>query len=218
MVETQVVDVGPWSLTVQRGDSRERIEAHNVIWAAGVRAIPLGPGLGVETDDAGRVVVGDDLTIAGHPNVFVVGDLARRIDPKSGVMVPGAAPGALQMGRFAGRTIAAEINAGGERAPSRGVFVYRDKGSMATIGRNRAVAQIKGFRFGGRLAFLVWALIHIVSLIDFRARLLTLAEWVWLYFFYERGVRLITGGSMPGPVEPPSVERLVEAAGDEPDR
>jgi NADH dehydrogenase len=107
------------------------------------------------------------------------------------------------MGRFAGRTIAEEARSGAR--PARRVFVYRDKGSMATIGRARAVADIHGLRFGGLLAFLMWALIHILFLIEFRNRVTTLAEWIWLYFFYERGVRLITGkGRAPRPVKPHS--------------
>ena len=195
MIGTRVVDVDERSLTVERGGRTERIEANNVIWAAGVAAVPLGARVGAQTDAVGRITVGDDLAVPGHPNVFVVGDLAHRVDPVSGIPVPGVAQGAMQMGRFAGRIIAAEIAASlrGGPAPPRGVFVYRDKGAIATIGRNRAVAEVKGWKFGGRLAFIVWGLIHIYFLIDFRRRLLTLAEWIWMYFFYERGVRLITG-------------------------
>jgi NADH dehydrogenase len=201
----RVVEVDPRGVAVDRAGQRTRIDANNVIWAAGVEAVALGRKLGVETDRAGRVVVRDDLTIPGHSNVFVVGDLARRIDPKSGEPVPGVAQGALQMGRFAGRAIRAETRAAarGAARPKRGIFVYRDKGSMATIGRAKAVAEIHGLHFGGMLAFLLWALIHILFLIDFRNRITTLAEWIWLFFFYERGVRLITGeGRAPRPVRP----------------
>ena len=212
MLETRVVGVDPGSLTVEREGQRERIEANNVIWAAGVRATALGGKVGAETDALGRVVVGDDLSIPGHPNVFVVGDLAHRVDPGSGEPVPGVAQGALQMGRFAGRTIAREIAArrAGRPPPKRGVFHYRDKGSLATIGRNRALADIRGFRFGGILAFVVWALVHIFALIDFRHRLYALLEWTWMYVFYERGVRLITGSDrVPRPVRPAEDERRV---------
>lgn len=205
MTDTRVIDVDERGLTVERRDRTERIDAHNVIWAAGVAAVPLGACLGAETGSAGRIKVGDDLSVPGHPEIFVVGDLAHRIDPRTGALVPGVAQGALQMGRFAGRVISAEVTAlaRGRPAPRRGVFIYRDKGSMATIGRNRAVADIKGFRFGGRLAFLVWGVVHILSLIEFRQRLLTLAEWIWMYVFYQRGVRLITGvGTDPRPVSP----------------
>ncbi len=209
LLETRVVDVDEGGLTVQRDGGSQRIDASNVIWAAGVKAVPLGRMLDVETDEAGRIVVGDDLTVPGHPDIFVVGDLAHRVDPVRGGPVPGVAQGAIQMGRFAGQAIAARITAGARgRPPPRSVFVYRDKGSMATIGRNRAVAQIGGVRFGGRLAFLAWALIHIFFLIEFRQRLLTLAEWIWMYFFYERGVRLITGGhAVARPVAPQRKER-----------
>ncbi len=203
MTGTRVVAVDERGLTVEQGDRTERIDAHNVIWAAGVEAVPLGACLGAETDSAGRITVGDDLSVPGHPEVFVVGDLAHRLDPRTGAPVPGVAQGALQMGRFVGRVIAGEVAAlaRGRPLPTRSVFVYHDKGSMATIGRNRAVADIKGFKFGGRPAFIVWGLVHIFSLIDFRQRLLTLVEWIWMYVFYQRGVRLITGeGSVPRPV------------------
>ncbi len=210
MTRTRVVDVGERNLTVERSGQTERIEANNVIWAAGVAAVPLAAALGVGTDPLGRITVGDDLALSGHPNVFVIGDLAHRVDPVTGMPVPGVAQGALQMGRFAGRTIAAEIATlqRGHAAPPRRVFVYRNKGAIATIGRNRAVADIKGWRLSGRLAFLAWGLIHILSLIDFRTRLLTLAEWIWMYFFYERGVRLITGDE--------AVPRPVDGSGDSP--
>ncbi len=196
MTGTRVVDMGEQSLTVERDGQTERIEANNVIWAAGVAAVPLAASVGTKTDPVGRITVADDLAVPGHPNVFVVGDLAHRVDPVSRMPVPGVAQGAMQMGRFAGRTIAAQLVASerGQTPPPRGVFVYRNKGAMATIGRNSAVVDVKGLKFGGRLAFIVWGLIHIYFLIDFRRRLLTLAEWIWMYVFYERGVRLITGG------------------------
>ncbi len=208
MLEARVVAVDATGLEVERGGKKDRINANNVIWAAGVKAVPLGARLGAPADGAGRIVVGDDLTVPGHRNVFAVGDLARCTDPATGAPVPGVAQGAMQMGRYAGRTIAAELRAIrlGRAAPQRPHFAYRDKGSLATIGRNRAVADIRGLRFGGRLAFLVWALIHVVSLIDFRQRFLTLAEWTWMYFFYQRGVRLITGrDSVPHPRSPRSL-------------
>ncbi len=204
MTGTRVVDVDEHGLTVEQRERTRRIDAHNVIWAAGVAAVPLGASLGAETDSAGRIKVVDDLSVPGHPEIFVIGDLAHRIDPRTDALVPGVAPAALQMGRFAGRVIAAEITALARRrsVPQRGVFTYRDKGSLATIGRNRAVADIGGFKFGGRLAFIVWGLIHILSLIDFRQRLLTLAEWTWMYVFYQRGVRLITGVPHERPAAP----------------
>jgi NADH dehydrogenase len=167
--------------------------------------------LGIEPMLDTLVVDDDDLTVPGHPWVFVVGDLAHRIDARTGELVPGVAQGAIQTGRFAGRTIAAEIEALGRGlpAPERGVFVYVDKGSMATIGRNKAVADLKGLKLGGIPAFLAWAFIHVLFLIGFPKRLATLAEWTWMYFFYDRGVRLITGEQhVPKPVKLPPDPRL----------
>lgn len=191
----RVIAVDEAGLTAETPDGPLRIDADNVIWAAGVKANSLGAALHTELDRLGRVVVGDDLTIAEHPEIFVVGDLARRQDPVSGELVPGVAQGALQMGKFAGETIAAEVEARSRdrRAPNRRVFVYRDKGSMAIIGKNRAVAEIGRLRFGGVFAFLIWAVVHIWSLIGFRRRLVVFTEWVWQYLFHARGVRLITG-------------------------
>ena len=206
IVETRVTDVDEFGLTAKTPQGELLIEANNVIWAAGVRASSLGESLGVELDRAGRVVVGDDLTIPGHPEVFVVGDLAHRIDPESGEPVPGVAQGALQMGTFAGRTVAADLEArlAGQPAPARGVFVYDDKGALAIIGKNRAVAEIGRLRFGGFLAFLIWAFVHIISLIGFRRKLVVFTEWLWQYLFHSRGVRLITGEErLPRSVEPP---------------
>ena len=204
-LETRVVDVGAEGLTVAQGDDHQCIAAHNIIWAAGVRAVGLAERIGTPTDAAGRLEVGDDLTVPGHPEVFVAGDLAMRIDPNTNRPVPGVAPAAMQMGRFVGKTITAEAEARvrGVTPPSRRKFVYVDKGNMATIGRNRAVADIRGLRFGGILAFLLWAFVHVLFLVDFRRKFATFLEWVWMYFFYERGVRLITGeGRVPRPRRP----------------
>jgi NADH:ubiquinone reductase (H+-translocating) len=160
--------------------SGERIDAGTVLWAAGVEASPLGAMLG-EVDRAGRVVVAPDLSVPGHPEVFVVGDLAS-VDG-----VPGVAPAAMQMGRHAGRVIAT-----GEREP----FHYKDKGSLATIGRARAVADIRGLRFSGFPAWFAWLAIHIFYLIGFRNRFFVLAGWAWHYLTFRRGARIITG--VPG--------------------
>jgi len=206
MLETRVVGVDETGLTVQRPSGTERIAANNVIWAAGVKASPCGGLLGAPMDRTGRVVVGDDLTIPDHPEVFVVGDLAHRIDPRTEALVPGVAQGGIQMGHFAGRTIAAEIAAKGTNRPTppRSVFAYNDKGSLATIGKNRAVADIRGLRFGGILAWLAWALVHVFFLIGFRRRLLAMTEWLWMYVTGGRGVRLITGANrLPRPLKPP---------------
>lgn len=157
--------------------SGERIEAGTVLWAAGVQASPVGKMLG-EVDRAGRVRVESDLAVPGRPEVFVVGDLAAVEG------VPGVAPAAMQMGRHVGHMLKS-----GEREP----FRYRDKGSLATIGRARAVADIKGLRFGGFLAWLAWLAIHIFYLIGFRNRVLVLIGWAWHYLTFRRGARIITG-------------------------
>lgn len=160
----------------------ERIEAGTVLWAAGVQASPLGEMLGAETDRTGRVVVDDDLSIPGHPEVFVVGDLAAVEG------VPGVAPAAMQMGRFAALTILDDL-AGRQRAS----FRYRNKGSLATIGRARGVADFGRIRFGGFFAWFAWLAVHIFYLIGFRNRFFVLAGWAWHYLSFKRGARIITG-------------------------
>ena len=157
--------------------SGQRIEAGTVLWAAGVQASSIGRMLG-EVDRAGRVMVEPDLSLPGHPEVFVAGDLAAVEG------VPGVAPAAMQMGRHVGRLIASR-----ELRP----FRYEDKGSLATIGRARAVADIKGFRFSGFLAWFAWLAIHIFYLIGFRNRFFVLAGWSWHYLTFRRGARIITG-------------------------
>ena len=163
-----------------------RLEARTVLWAAGVSASPLAASLGVTLDGAGRVEVKPDLSVPGHPNAFVVGDLARI--PFGGSLVPGVAPAAIQQGRHAAINIRRSV-AGRPTLP----FVYRDKGSLATIGRAAAVAEIGRLRFGGFLAWLAWLLIHIFYLIGFRNRLWVMAGWAWSYVTFRRGARLITG-------------------------
>jgi NADH dehydrogenase len=162
----------------------ERIEAGNVFWAAGVKASPLGAQLG-ETDRSGRVTVEPDLSLPGHPEVFVAGDLA--VVPG----VPGVAPAAMQMGTHAGRIIGAAVT-GSPQPP----FHYRNKGSLATIGRARAVADFPRIDFGGFPAWVAWLAIHVFYLIGFRNRLLVLLSWAWSYLTFRRGARIITG--VPG--------------------
>jgi NADH:ubiquinone reductase (H+-translocating) len=169
---------------VQLGD--ERLDAHTVIWAAGVAASPLAQTLGVPLDRAGRVVVEPDLSIPGHPEVFVLGDLAAHV--QEGKPLPGVAPAAMQTGRYAARRILDAIQ-GRATKP----FRYVDKGSLATIGRASAVAEIGRLKLSGFPAWAAWLLIHIFFLIGFRNRFFVLAEWAWIYFTYERGARLITG-------------------------
>lgn len=180
--EAMVEEIDTDGVTLAGGD---RIEAGTVLWAAGVRASSLGALLGVETDRSGRVPVESDLSVPGHPEVLVLGDLAAIQG------VPGVAPAAMQMGRHAARVIRADL-VGAERPG----FRYSDKGSLATIGRARAVADIRGWRFGGILAWVAWLAIHIFYLIGFRNRFFVLAGWAWHYLTFKRGARIITG--LPG--------------------
>lgn len=163
------------------------IPSHTIVWAAGNEASPLGRQLGVPTDRAGRVLVNPDLTIPGHPDIFVIGDLAN-FKQKDGSSLPGVSPVAIQQGKRAARNILAQIE-GRPMTP----FHYFDKGSMATIGRRAAVADIRGVRFNGVLAWLAWLFVHLVFLIGFRNRVLVLLQWTWSYVNYYRGARLITG-------------------------
>jgi len=163
----------------------ESIEAATVIWAAGVAASPVGVTLGVPTDRAGRVIVQPDLTIPGHSDVFVIGDLASFTGP-NGKPLPGVAQVAIQMGKHA----AANIRRAIERQPYR-PFVYRDLGNLATIGRASAIADFGWLRLKGWLAWLVWLFVHIFNLIGFRNRIVVLIQWAWAYFSYQRAIRLI---------------------------
>jgi NADH dehydrogenase len=164
----------------------EQVPAHNVFWAAGVAASPLGASLGVKLDRAGRVLVNNDCSIPGHPEVFVVGDLAHFV--QDGKMLPGVCQTAMQMGKHAARSINCDLR----KAPRR-AFRYFDKGNMATIGRAAAVADIRGLKFGGWIAWLLWVFIHILYLIGFRNRILVMVQWAWAYIGQRRSNRLITG-------------------------
>ena len=165
----------------------ERIAAGTVLWAAGVELSPLARSLGVPLDRARRAIVNADLTIPGHPEVFVIGDLAACRDA-AGRLLPGLAPVAIQQGEYAARAVMRSVR-GEARAP----FRYRDKGTMATIGRNAAVVDLGRLRFSGYPAWLVWCFIHILWLIGFRNRFLVMIEWAWAYLRFECSARLITG-------------------------
>jgi NADH dehydrogenase len=158
-----------------------------ILWAAGVAASPLGKRLGASTDRAGRVLVNPDLSLPGHPEIFVIGDLAALKD-ETGQMVPGVAPAAIQQGKSAARNIARDL----EGKP-RQQFHYLNKGSLATIGRAAAIAQFGKIHISGFIAWLSWLFVHIFFLIGFRNRIIVLIQWAWSYFTYERGARLITG-------------------------
>jgi NADH dehydrogenase len=192
-VEPGVVSVG-----------QEKIRASVILWSAGVSASPLGRMLGVATDRAGRVLVEPDLSVPGHPEVFVAGDLAAARWPEHAIsaaktdatisdkdkktrFVPGLAPAAIQMGKFAGRQVKRSL----EGKP-REAFNYWDKGTLATIGRSRAVADFGRFHVSGYFAWLSWLFIHLMFLIGFRNRILVMAEWAWAYVTYNHGARLIT--------------------------
>lgn len=164
----------------------ERVRSATVLWAAGVAASPLARSLGVPLDRAGRVLVGPDLTVPGHPEIAVTGDLAAA--PKEiGGPFPGTSPVAIQQGRYAARSILRSLD-GRPRRP----FHFFDKGTMAVIGRSAAVAEIAGFRLSGVLAWLTWSLVHIFFLIGFRNRFVVMFEWAWTYVTGKRGARLIT--------------------------
>ena len=171
----------------------ERIAAGTVLWAAGVEPSPLARSLGVPLDRAGRAIVNADLTIPGHPEVFVIGDLAACRDA-AGRLLPGLAPVAIQQGEYAARAVMRSVR-GEARAP----FRYRDKGTMATIGRNAAVVDLGRLRFSGYPAWLLWCFIHILWLIGFRNRFLVMIEWAWAYLRFERSARLITGAVRGAP-------------------
>ncbi|MBX3713986.1 MAG: NAD(P)/FAD-dependent oxidoreductase [Lysobacter sp.] len=174
---------------VQLGDTR--IAARTVLWAAGVAASPLARDLGVQLDRAGRVLVEPDLSVPGHPSIFVAGDLASiQCDGKP---VPGVAPAAKQMGRHVARNILAQLR-GAATTP----FRYRDFGNLATIGRMAAVVDLHGLKFSGLLAWWFWLAAHVFFLIGFRNRLVVLIDWAQAYWSYQRSARIILGGDRDG--------------------
>ncbi len=173
----------------------QQLRSFNVIWAAGVRASPLTQALPGEHGPGGRLKVLPDCSVPGHPEAFVIGDAAWLTDSKSGKPVPGVSQGALQMGRYAAKVILEELRS---RAPSplrQLGFHYVDFGSMATVGKSRAVVEIGRLRFGGLLAWFAWMGLHVTVLIGFRNRLAVLSSWVYSYVFFRRGSRLITHSS-----------------------
>ena len=181
---TMVTDIDAGGVTTTTG----YIPAGTVVWAAGVSASPLGKALGGEVDRSGRAVVEKDLSLAGYQNVFVIGDVASVVDGED-KSVPGVAPAAEQGGEHAAAAIKADL-AGTDRP----TFVYNDKGSMATIGRSKAVAMIGDrIQFGGYAAWALWGLVHVASLIGFRSKARTMSSWVWQYITDQRSARLITG-------------------------
>jgi len=190
MTQTTVTDIGPDSVTLRTRESEERMPSRTVLWAAGVEASPLATRLGqaahANTDRAGRIMVEPDCSLSGHPEILVIGDMAHYRDA-SGKPLPGVAQVAIQEGRYAARLIEARL--GGRSCPP---FVYRDYGTMATIGRAAAVADLGWLWFSGYPAWLVWLFIHLMSLVGYQNRLLVLVQWAWNYFTRNRSARLIT--------------------------
>jgi NADH dehydrogenase len=171
----------------------ESIPAGVVLWAAGVQASSLGRQLDAPLDRAGRVIVNPDLSIPGHPEVFVIGDLASLKD-EHGNLLPGVAPVAMQQGRATAENIKRDLH----QQPRKN-FHYFDKGSLATIGRAAGIAQRGRIHISGYFAWLAWLFVHVFFLIGFRNRIIVLIQWAWSYLTYERGARLITGNtSLPG--------------------
>ena len=186
-----VTDIDADAVTIRCGERSERIPTRTVLWAAGVQASALGGILasatGAAVDGVGRVVVEPDLSVAAHPEVFVIGDLAH-FSHQTGTPLPGVAPVAMQQGRYVATLIMRRLR--GETMPP---FRYRDYGSMATIGRAEAVADLGWVRFSGFLAWLAWLFIHLIHLVQFQNRLLVLIQWAWNYVTWNRYARLITG-------------------------
>jgi NADH:ubiquinone reductase (H+-translocating) len=185
---TMVTDIEPGSVHV----GQQKIDSTVTLWAAGVKASPLGRALGAKLDRSGRVFVDDRLNIEGHPEVFVIGDLAHF--EQDGAAVPGVAPVAIQMGKYVGKEIKRRVS--NEATKS---FRYWDKGSMATIGRTKGIAQIGKVHLSGLIAWAAWLFIHLIYLIGFRNRLVVLLNWAWQYLSWQSGARLITGSDqLPG--------------------
>jgi len=184
-VHTSALVTNVQAAAVSMGSTR--IPAAVILWAAGVAASPLGKALGTPLDRAGRVLVNPDLSVPGHREVFVIGDLASLKD-KNGKVLPGVAPVAMQEGTWAAHNIERDL-----KGEPRRDFHYFDKGSLATIGRAAAVAEFGKIHISGFLAWLSWLFVHVFFLIGFRNRVIVMIQWAWSYFTYERGARLITG-------------------------
>jgi NADH dehydrogenase len=185
-LNARVKTITPSGVELENG---ETILAANVFWAAGVAATPLTKKLGVELDKAGRVKVNPDLSLPGHPEVFAIGDMALVLGP-DGKPVPGVSPAAMQMARHAAMIIEAELASPGGSGP-RPPFKYWDKGTMATIGRSAAVAQVGKFHFSGLMAWLAWLLVHLIFLVGFRNKFAVLFQWFYSYATYKRGARIV---------------------------
>jgi NADH dehydrogenase len=193
LTSARVTAIDADGVTISVNSRTERIATHTVLWAAGVRASRLGKVLaeraGAQLDRAGRVIVEPDLSVPGHPEILVIGDLASFIH-QDGKPLPGVAPVAMQQGSYVARLIRERLAGREKPAP----FRYFNKGNLATIGRNRAVAEFGKLHISGFPAWFTWVFVHLMYLVEFDNRLLVFTEWVYNYFTRNRGARLITGG------------------------
>jgi len=189
--KTLVTDIANNVVTMRQGDGIEKIPARTILWAAGVKASSMGEVLakrtGAQLDRAGRVIVEPDLSVSGHPNIFVVGDLAS-FSHQNGKPLPGVAPVAMQQGHYIAALIQQRLK-GSNLIP----FRYFDRGNLAVIGRNAAVVDLGFIKFSGFLAWLTWVFVHIYFLIEFDNKLVVMMQWAWNYWTRKRGARLITG-------------------------
>ncbi len=192
--KTLVTNIADDIVTMRQGDNVEQLPAKTILWAAGVKASPMGAILaertGAQLDRTGRVIVEPDLSVAGHPNIFVVGDLAN-FSHQTGKPLPGVAPVAMQAGNYVATLIQQKLK-GNESVP----FRYLDRGSLAVIGRNAAVVDLGFVKFSGILAWLTWVFVHIYFLIEYDNKLIVMLQWGWNYWTRNRGARLITGESL----------------------
>jgi NADH:ubiquinone reductase (H+-translocating) len=202
MKGVMVTNIDGQGVSFRRGEVTERLAAHTVLWAGGVVTTAFGRKLAertkAETDRGGRIKVNGDLTIAGYPDIFIVGDLAHAVD-KEGKPLPGVAQVAIQGGAFAAKTIRART--AGKKVPA--VFHYFDKGDMAVIGRAAAVANIFGLHLSGLLAWLTWLFIHLIYIVEFQSRVIVFIQWGFEYLTFSRGARLITGTAATDSIKQP---------------
>ena len=183
-LKQNITDIRPGIVEIED----EHIEAANIFWGAGVKASPLCETLQVETDKGGRLMVEPDLSLPGHPEIFAIGDIVNLKDPK-GQQVPGVSPAAMQMGKHVAKLLKNTLRGEKKRDP----FVYFDKGNMATIGRSKAIAEIRRLEFSGFMAWLSWLFVHLIFLIGFRNKLVVLIQWFYSYVTFRRGARIIVG-------------------------
>lgn len=188
-----VTGVAERLVSIREGGATEQVPTRTILWAAGVLSSPLGALLsrdtGAPSDKAGRIVVEPDMSVPGHPEIFVIGDLAN-FSHQTGKPLPGVAQPAIQQGNYVARLIERRLQ--GEKMPP---FHYFDKGNLAVIGRGAAVADLNWLRLSGIPAWLIWIFIHLLYIVEFQNRLLIMLQWAWLYISYDRSARLMTGKS-----------------------